>query len=80
VARLALADALVAMGLIPEPHPLAVGLRTVNFLRDLDLDTFYSIFAESYRNLGTPVFGRSLFGWGIPICKQRKSTRALILL
>jgi len=31
-------DALVAMGLIPEPHPLAVGVRTVNFLRDLDLD------------------------------------------
>ena len=31
-------DALVAMGLIPEPHPLAVGMRTVNFLRDLDLD------------------------------------------
>ena len=29
---------LVAMGLIPEPHPLAVGMRTVNFLRDLDLD------------------------------------------
>ena len=26
------------MGLIAEPHPLAVGLRTVNFLRDLDLD------------------------------------------
>jgi hypothetical protein len=31
-------DALVAMGLLPEPHPLAVGMRTVNFLRDLDLD------------------------------------------
>ena len=31
-------DALVAMGLIPEPHPLAVGIRTVNFLRDLDID------------------------------------------
>src|SRR5258708_20477146 len=31
-------DALVAMGLLPEPHPLAVGVRTVNFLRDLDLD------------------------------------------
>jgi hypothetical protein len=31
-------DALVALGLIPEPHPLAVGVRTVTFLRDLDLD------------------------------------------
>jgi hypothetical protein len=31
-------DALVAMGVIPEPHPLAVGVRTVSFLRDLDLD------------------------------------------
>ena len=31
-------DALVAMGILPEPHPLAVGIRTVNFLRDLDLD------------------------------------------
>jgi hypothetical protein len=31
-------DALVAMGVLPEPHPLAVGLRTVSFLRDLDLD------------------------------------------
>src|ERR1700710_2909473 len=31
-------DALVAMGLVAEPHPLAVGVRTVNFLRDLDLD------------------------------------------
>jgi len=31
-------DALVAMGLVPEPHPLAVGMRTVNFLRDLDID------------------------------------------
>jgi len=28
---------------------------------DLDLDAFYSVFAESYRNLGTPVFGKSLF-------------------
>ena len=31
-------DALISMGLIPEPHPLAVGMRTVSFLRDLDLD------------------------------------------
>ncbi len=31
-------DALVAMGVLPEPHPLAVGVRTVNFLRDLELD------------------------------------------
>jgi hypothetical protein len=31
-------DALVAMGLMAEPHPLAVGMRTVSFLRDLDLD------------------------------------------
>jgi hypothetical protein len=31
-------DALVAMGLVPEAHPLAVGVRTVSFLRDLDLD------------------------------------------
>jgi hypothetical protein len=31
-------DALVSLGLIPEPHPLAVGMRTVNFLRDLDLE------------------------------------------
>jgi FemAB-related protein (PEP-CTERM system-associated) len=26
-----------------------------------DLDTFYAVFSESYRNLGTPVFGKSLF-------------------
>ena len=26
------------MGLLAESHPLAVGIRTVNFLRDLDLD------------------------------------------
>ena len=31
-------DALIAMGLLPERHPLAVEMRTVNFLRDLDLD------------------------------------------
>jgi hypothetical protein len=31
-------DALVAMGVLPEPHPLATGVRTVSFLRDLDLD------------------------------------------
>ncbi len=31
-------DALVAMGLLPERHPLAAEMRTVNFLRDLDLD------------------------------------------
>ncbi len=31
-------DALCAMGLVPEQHPLAVEMRTVSFLRDLDLD------------------------------------------
>jgi len=31
-------DALVALGLLPERHPLAVEMRTVNFLRDLELD------------------------------------------
>ena len=31
-------DALTAMGLIPERHPLAIEMRTVNFLRDLELD------------------------------------------
>ena len=31
-------DALVAMGVIPEPHPLAVGVRTVSFLRSLELE------------------------------------------
>ena len=31
-------DALVSMGLLPELHPLAVEMRTVNFLRDLDLE------------------------------------------
>lgn len=30
--------ALVAAGLLPEPHPLARDIRTVTFLRDLDLD------------------------------------------
>ena len=25
---------------------------------DPDLDAFYSVFSESYRNLGTPVFGK----------------------
>ncbi len=28
---------------------------------DPDLDVFYAVFSESYRNLGTPVFGKSLF-------------------
>lgn len=28
---------------------------------DADVGAFYSVFSESYRNLGTPVFGRSLF-------------------
>jgi hypothetical protein len=31
-------DALIAAGLLPEVHPLATEMRTVNFLRDLDLD------------------------------------------
>jgi hypothetical protein len=31
-------DALVAAGILPEPHPLAVEMRTVNFLRSLDLE------------------------------------------
>ncbi|HTL87323.1 MAG TPA: hypothetical protein VL856_19225 [Acidimicrobiia bacterium] len=29
---------LVAAGIIPEPHPLAKEMRTVTFLRDLDLE------------------------------------------
>jgi FemAB-related protein (PEP-CTERM system-associated) len=29
--------------------------------RDQDLDRFYPVFAESYRNLGTPVLGRRYF-------------------
>jgi hypothetical protein len=31
-------DALIAAGVLPEKHPLAVEMRTVSFLRDLDLD------------------------------------------
>ena len=31
-------DGLVASGLIPEQHPLSKELRTVNFLRSLDLE------------------------------------------
>ena len=31
-------DGLVAAGIIPEQHPLAKELRTVNFLRSLDLE------------------------------------------
>jgi hypothetical protein len=31
-------EALIALGLMPEQHPLAVDMRTVMFLRDLDLD------------------------------------------
>jgi hypothetical protein len=31
-------DGMVGLGLAPEPHPLAVDMRTVNFLRSLDLD------------------------------------------
>jgi hypothetical protein len=31
-------DGLIAAGLLPERHPLAVDMRTVSFLRDLDLD------------------------------------------
>jgi hypothetical protein len=31
-------EGLVAAGLLPEPHPLARDMRTVPFLRELDLD------------------------------------------
>jgi hypothetical protein len=31
-------DGLIGLGLLPEKHPLAVEMRTVSFLRDLDLD------------------------------------------
>jgi hypothetical protein len=31
-------EGLVAAGLLPEPHPLARDMRTVPFLRSLDLD------------------------------------------
>jgi len=31
-------NTLVAAGIIPEPHPLAKEMRTVNFLRSLELD------------------------------------------
>ena len=31
-------DGLVALGVLPEPHPLAADMRTVTFLRGLDLD------------------------------------------
>jgi hypothetical protein len=31
-------DGLVATGLLPEQHPVAKEMRTVNFLRSLDLD------------------------------------------
>jgi hypothetical protein len=31
-------DALIALGLLPEKHPLAVEMRTLSFLRDLELD------------------------------------------
>ncbi len=31
-------EGLVATGLLPEPHPLARDMRTVPFLRELDLD------------------------------------------
>jgi len=31
-------DGLVALGILPEAHPLAADMRTVTFLRDLDLD------------------------------------------
>ena len=31
-------EGLVSMGILPELHPLATDMRTVSFLRDLDLD------------------------------------------
>jgi hypothetical protein len=31
-------EGLVAVGVLSEPHPLAVDMRTTNFLRSLDLD------------------------------------------
>jgi hypothetical protein len=31
-------EGMVGLGLLPEPHPLATDMRTVNFLRSLDLD------------------------------------------
>jgi hypothetical protein len=40
-------EGLRAAGLLPEAHPLAVQMRTVNFLRDLDLDPVAILGAET---------------------------------
>jgi hypothetical protein len=40
-------EGLRAAGLLPEAHPLAVEMRTVNFLRDLDLDPVAILGAET---------------------------------
>jgi hypothetical protein len=40
-------EGLRAAGLLPEAHPLAVQMRTVNFLRDLDLDPVAIVGADT---------------------------------
>jgi FemAB-related protein (PEP-CTERM system-associated) len=54
----------------------------------LDLDAFYAVFSESYRNLGTPVFGKSLFArvlaafpeqvWVTTITKDRRPLSSVV--
>jgi FemAB-related protein (PEP-CTERM system-associated) len=55
---------------------------------DLDLNAFYEVFSESYRNLGTPVFAKSLFQrvvdafhddvWITTICKDGRPLSSVL--
>jgi FemAB-related protein (PEP-CTERM system-associated) len=55
---------------------------------EADLDGFYSVFSESYRNLGTPVFGKSLFArvlaafpeqvWVTTIAKDKRPLSSVV--
>jgi len=57
-------------------------------ISDPDLDAFYSVFSESYRNLGTPVFAKSLFArvlaafpdqvWFTTIAKDKRPLSSVV--
>jgi hypothetical protein len=62
--------ALVERGIIPEPHPLAMEMRTVMFLRDLDLDPVEILGAET-----VAAVDRAL-AWPQPRVYRERSARA----
>jgi hypothetical protein len=81
-------DALVALGLLPEPHPLGKEMRTVSFLRDLDLEPREilgdEVVEQADRALAFPrqkIYRRSFreaiaFFTGLPLGAMRSQTVA----